>query len=345
MTINADRPKITYENVCLLKGGATSYLNSSNDASSIKLIPLIQDFSFSFNTKTEDILTLGDTFYSKRINRYDVDVNLDVTIFETFEDMFSGFFSGGALLSDLNKDVSFYSLIGKKKNFSNFSDADETINFGNAFIESFSMSQSKNQFLTSKYSYSCSNVNAEQLASNNISNPAIDLTGTQLQNLTTTLPDVQSILNAQSNLQNKIYLPQETNISISGVQTENIFLVKPDMVQDFNLSIPFNRKKIFKIGKKYPVQRRFVDTKEGSLSVSCITSEFVVAGNDSNLKTFLTENDSYVIDLNFLSKGSQAQNFQISGARLSSNSHSVSLSQNLNCSFSFDFNIVDFKRL
>ena len=344
MTINANRPTITYENVSLLKGGATSYLNASNNASSIKLIPLVQDFSFNFDTKTEDVLTLGNTFYSKRLNRYDVDVNLDVTLFETFEDMFSGFFSGTALLNDLNDDVSFYSLIGKKKNSDNFSDADETINFGNAFIESFSMSQSKNEFLSSKYSYSCSNINAQQLVSNNITNPAIDLTGTQLQNLTATLPDVQSILNAQSNLQNKIYPSYNTNISISGIQSEDIFLVKADMVQDFNLSIPFDRKKIFKIGKKYPIQRRFVDTTEGSLSVSCIDSEFVVNGNNSNLKTFLNENDSFVIDLKFLSEGSQAQDFQISGARLNSNSHSVSLGQNLSSTFSFDFNPTDFKR-
>ena len=344
MTTNINRPTITYENVCLLKGAAASYLDASNNASSIELIPLVQDFSFNFNTQTEDILTLGNKFYSKRINRYDVDVSLDVSLLETFEHMFSGFFSGTALLDDLNKDVSFYSLIGKKKNSDNFSDADETINFGNAFIESFSMSQSKNEFLSSKYSYNCSNVNAEQLVSNNISNPAIDLTGTQLQNLTTTLPDVQSILNAQSNLQNKIYPAHKTNISISGVQSEDIFLVKPDIVQDFNLSIPFNRKKIFKIGKKYPIQRRFVDTAEGSISISCITSEFVVAGNNSNLKDFLNENDSFVIDLEFLSEGSQAQDFQISGAKLKSSSHSVSLSKNLDSTFSFDFNPIDFKR-
>ena len=344
MTINADRPTITYENVSLLKGGETSYLNASNNASSIKLVPLVQDFSFNFDTKTEDVLTLGDKFYSKRLNRYDVDVNLDVTLIETFEDMFSGFFSGTELLSDLNKDVSFYFLIGKKKNFDNFSDADETINFGNAFIESYSLSQSKNQFLSSKYSYSCSNVNAQQLVSNNISNPAIDLTGTQLQDLTATLPDVQSILDSQSNLQNKIYPAHKTNISISGVQSEDIFLIKPDMVQDFNLSIPFDRKKIFKIGKKYPVQRRFVDTTEGSISVSCITSEFILNGNNSNLKTFLNENDTFVIDLSFVGEGSQTQDFQISGARLNSNSHSVSLSQNLNSSFTFDFNPIDFKR-
>ena len=115
MTTNIDRPIITYENVVLLKGGPGSFLSESNNASSIKLIPLVQDFSFNFDTKTEDILTLGDKFYSKRVNRYDVDVNLDINTFETFEDMFSGFFSGNAVLEDLDQDVSFYFLIGKKK--------------------------------------------------------------------------------------------------------------------------------------------------------------------------------------------------------------------------------------
>ncbi len=345
MTTNINRPIITYENVCLLKGAETSYSNASNDASSINLIPLVQNFSFNFNTQTEDILTLGDKFYSKRVNRYDVDVKLDVSLFETFEHMFSGFFSGTALLEDLNKDVSFYSLIGKKKNFNNFSDADETINFGNAFIEKFSMSQSKNELLSSKYSYGCSNINAEQLVSNNISNPAIDLTGTQLQNLTTTLPDVQSILNAQSNLQTKVYSANKTSVSISGVQSEDVFLVKPDLIQNFDFEIPFNRKKIFTIGKKYPVQKRFVSATEGSISISCITSEFVVNGNDSNLKDFLNEDDSYVINLNFLSEGQTAKNFQISGAKLKSSTHSVSLGKNLASAFSFDFDPFDFKQV
>lgn len=344
MTINIGRPSISYENVSLLKGGATSYSNTSNNASSIKLIPLLQDFSFNFDTKTEDVLSLGDKFYSKRVNRYDVDVNLDISIVETFEDMFSGFFGSSELLDDLNKDVSFYFLIGKKKNNDNFSDADETINFGNAFIENFSMSLSKNQLLSSKYSYSCSNVNAEELVSNTLSNPAIDLAGTQLQDLTSTLPNLQTLFYSQSNLQNKTYPAYKTNITISGVKSEDIFLVKPDMIEDFNFEIPFNRQKIFTIGKKYPMQRRFKNDSQGSLSVSCITSEFVVDGNDSNLKDFLNENDTYVINFNFLSENGTPKNFEISEARLKTSSHSASLTQTLKSSFSFDFDPFEFKK-
>ena len=345
MTTNIDRPIITYENVVLLKGGPGSFLSESNNASSIKLIPLVQDFSFNFDTKTEDILTLGDKFYSKRVNRYDVDVNLDINTFETFEDMFSGFFSGNAVLEDLDQDVSFYFLIGKKRGHSNFSDADETINFGNAFLENFTLTQSLNQSLASKYTYSCSNINAQTIVSNEINNPAINLTGNQSEIITTTLPNVQSLINAQTNLQGAIFPAYKTNLSISGVGSENIFLIKADMVQDFYLSIPFGRKKILSIGKKYPIKKRFVYNAEGSLSASFISSEFNLSGPESNLKNFLEANDSYVINLGFENGNSETQEFQISGARLSSNSQSISLSQNLNSSFSFDFNILDFRRL
>lgn len=345
MTTNINRPTITYENVCLLKGGAGSFLSASNNASSIKLVPLVQDFSFDFDTKTEDILTLGDKFYSKRVNRYDVDVNLDVNIFETFEDMFSGFFSGNAVLENLDEDASFYFLIGKKRGLSDFSDADETINFGNAFLENFTLTQSLNQSLVSKYTYSCSNINAQTIVSNEINNPAINLTGDQSQVVTTTLPNVQNLLNAQTNLQDDIFPAYKTNLSISGVNSENIFLVKTDMIQDFSLSIPFNRKKILSIGKKYPIKRKFVNTAFGSLSTSFISSEFNLNGPQSNLKNFIEANDSYVVNLSFENGNSQTQEFQISGARLSSNSQSVSLQQNLNSSFSFDFDIFDFRRL
>lgn len=345
MTTNINRPTITYENVCLLKGGAGSFLSASNNASSIKLVPLVQDFSFDFDTKTEDILTLGDKFYSKRVNRYDVDVNLDVNIFETFEDMFSGFFSGNAVLENLDEDASFYFLIGKKRGLSDFSDADETINFGNAFLENFTLTQSLNQSLVSKYTYSCSNINAQTIVSNEINNPAINLTGDQSQVVTTTLPNVQNLLNAQTNLQDDIFPACKTNLSISGVNSENIFLVKTDMIQDFSLSIPFNRKKILSIGKKYPIKRKFVNTAFGSLSTSFISSEFNLNGPQSNLKNFIEANDSYIVNLSFENGNSQTQEFQISGARLSSNSQSVSLQQNLNSSFSFDFDIFDFRRL
>ena len=83
MTTNYIRPTISYENVSLLKGGFPSHSEDSNNDQTINLIPLVQDFSFNFSTRTEDILTLSEKFYAKRLNTYDVDVNLSVTAFET----------------------------------------------------------------------------------------------------------------------------------------------------------------------------------------------------------------------------------------------------------------------
>ena len=675
MTTNYIRPTISYENVSLLKGSSPSHSEDSNNDQTINLIPLVQDFNFSFNSRTEDILTLSEKFYAKRLNTYDVDVNLTVTAFETFENLFSGFFSGTEILDDFNKDCSFYFALSKEKYFSNFVGELDTINFGNAFISDFNLSQSTKQFLTSKYTYTCSNVNADILSlerpykyytleggnletaipyyntsitqetidgstsiqindvpstptgqtfalaanrfifgsspihlhkngkdskvlpfslsgktfgyknsrnephtifvlsledganinlyqdgdgingssvsglilnsgetgqfvqassnvfnflhsnkniiaskfgnSNNdqivlapaeehvyrrsgtfessiintaptvstthyvshasgvvtsaqgdgagtdseggiglsklttfqswgsklrdyqivapyantvtkvyyfsgsdyhllengthslngtitnpasvfkngdgtsdnagagsffndmtlwkfestnpvgvfvndnsededvlvgwnsteVKNPAINLSGDQSQNLISRLPNIQSLLNGQSNLQNEVYPSHKTNISISGIQNSGLFLIDPDIVENFSLNLPFERRKIFQIGKRYPITRKFLDNTEGSLSMSIITSEFELTGTSSNLKDFINLNDKYVLNLSFTSEGGSSNNFQISGARLNSNSQSISLTSRLNSDVSFNFNVYDFKRV
>ena len=92
MTTKRTSPTISYENVSLLKGDFPAHSEVSNNKASIELVPLVQGFDFSFSSQTEDVLTLSEKYYSKRLNNSDVDVNLTVTAFETFENLFSGFF-------------------------------------------------------------------------------------------------------------------------------------------------------------------------------------------------------------------------------------------------------------
>ena len=673
MTTKRTSPTISYENVSLLKGDFPAHSQISNNKASIKLVPLVQGFDFSFSNQTEDVLTLSEKFYSKRLNTSDVDVNLTVTAFETFENLFSGFFSGNEISDYLDQDCNLYFALARKKYFSNFSGGLDTINFGNAFISDFNLSQSTKQFLTSKYTYTCSNVTADVLSlerpyryyvleggsteigapyyntevtqerldgslsvnidnlptptgktisltanrvvfgsnafnlhklgkdskilpfslsgktfgyqddranpdtifvlaledganinhyqdgdgingspisgltlnsgetgqfiqtstsvfnfinsnkniiaskfgandrdqmllapaeehvyrrkqgftrsiintaptivskhhsfhasgavtsargdgagndaeghiglskltrfqswgsklrdyqiiapyantvteiyyfsgseyhlfdshflngeisnpahifKNNktdtddiagdgaffnnmtlwkfestspvavfvndssadeevlvgwnetdINNPAIDLTGDQSQGLISSLPNIQEELDNQSNLQNKIFPSHKTNISISGVQKTGVFLIEPESIQSFSLDLPFQRKKIFQIGKRYPVAKKFLDYSDGSLSMSIMTSEFELSGTSSNLQDFINLNEEYVLDLSFTSEGETSQNFQISGAKLNSNSQSASLTSTLTSDLSFNFNIFDFKRL
>ena len=171
------------------------------------------------------------------------------------------------------------------------------------------------------------------------------MSGDQSQNLISRLPNIQSLLNSQSNLQNEIYPSRKTNISISGIQNSGLFLIDPDLIQNFSLDLPFERRKIFQLGKRYPVTRKFLDNTEGSLSMSIITSEFELTGTLSNLKDFINLNDKYVLNLSFTSEGGSSNNFQISGARLNSNSQSISLTSTLNSDVSFNFNVYDFKRV
>jgi hypothetical protein len=112
--------------------------------------------------------------------------------------------------------------------------------------------------------------------STEIKNPAINLSGDQSQNLISRLPNIQSLLNSQSNLQNEVYPSRKTNISISGIQNSGLFLIDPDLIQNFSLDLPFERRKIFQLGKRYPVTRKFLDNTEGSLSMSIITSEYLL---------------------------------------------------------------------
>ena len=672
MTTKRTSPTISYENVSLLKGDFPAHSEVSNNKASIELVPLVQGFDFSFSSQTEDVLTLSEKYYSKRLNNSDVDVNLTVTAFETFENLFSGFFSGNEISDYLDKDCNLYFALARKKYFSNFSGGLDTINFGNAFISDFNLSQSTKQFLTSKYTYTCSNVtadvlslekpykyyvleggnteigmpyyntevtqerldgsqsvnvgnfptptgktisltanrvvfgsnafnlhklghdskilpfslsgktfgykndrsnpdtifvlsledganinhyqdgdgingspisgltlnsgetgqfvqtstnvfnfinsnkniiaskfgngdrdqmllapaeehvyrrkegftrsiintaptiksqhhafhasgvftsargdgagndsegsiglskitrfqswgsklrdyqivapyantvtevyyfsgsdyhllnshflngeisnpahvfkngsNTDNITSNSaffnnmtlwkfestspvavfvndsasdeevlvgwnetdINNPAIDLTGDQSQGLISSLPNIQEELNNQSDLQNKIFPSHKTNISISGVQKTGVFLIEPESIQSFSLDLPFQRKKIFQIGKRYPVAKKFLDYSDGSLSMSVMTSEFELSGTSSNLQDFINLNEEYVLDLSFTNEEETSQNFQISGAKLNSNSQSASITSTLTSDLSFNFNIFDFKRL
>ena len=91
--------------------------------------------------------------------------------------------------------------------------------------------------------------------------------------------------------------------------------------------------------------KKFLDYSDGSLSMSIMTSEFELSGTSSNLQDFINLNEEYVLDLSFTSEGQTSQNFQISGAKLNSNSQSASLTSTLTSDLSFNFNIFDFKRL
>ena len=181
--------------------------------------------------------------------------------------------------------------------------------------------------------------------STEIKNPAINLSGDQSQNLTSRLPNIQNLLDSQSNLKDKLFLSHQTNISISGVQNSGLFLIEPDFIENFSLNLPFNRKKIFQIGKRYPVARKFSDYTDGNLSMSITTSEFQLTGTSSNLKDFINLNDEYVLNLSFTNEGGASNNFQISGAKLNSNSQNISLTSRLKSDISFNFNVYDFKRL
>lgn len=349
MSINANRPTITYENAALLKSNAPSYSVESNSGNNINFIPYLQDFNFDFSTETENVLSIGDKYYSKQISNKEPKVNLKINVLENFGHLFSGFFGGNNVLEDLNNDVNFYFVLGKKKMISSFADSDEFISFGNCFLNSFSLTQQAKGILSSSYSYSCSNVVAEISTEEGLylktQNPAINLSGDQSQDLSSYFLNIQDYIDDEQDLKDKIILSHNSSVEISGNLSPDVLLLDLNLIQNFSLDLNFGRKDIYSIGKKYPVIRKATFPSEGSFSVSSLVSNISGGNSNKSLEDFLYLNDIYNIKINLSNRQNEDFNFLISGAKIKSLNDSMSISNDLNSDISFDFDVYNFIKI
>jgi hypothetical protein len=139
---------------------------------------------------------------------------------------------------------------------------------------------------------------------------------------------------------NSIIPYYSTNVTISGDNSVGNFLIKSDSIQSFDLNLPINRKTIYSLGKKYPVKRKALFPSEGSFSFSNRVSNFESSGDRGNLKDFLNSDESYVLDISGENEGKNNFHFQISGAKLMSQSYNSSIGSDVvaNLGFGFELN-------
>lgn len=349
MPINANRPVISYENAVLLKSSAKAYFDESNSGQNINFIPYVQDLNFDFSTETENVLSVGDTYYSKQISNKEPKVDLKIEVLENFGNLFSGFFSGNSIKENLDEDCNFYFSLGKNKMFSTFTDSDEFVSFGNCFLEKFSLTQESAGILSSSYNYSCSNVVAEIAVEEGdylkIQNPAINLTGDQSQDLSSYFLNIQDYIDDEQGLGDKMILGSDSSIQISGDLSPDVLLLDLNLIQNFSLELNFERKEVYSIGKKYPVIRKAVFPSEGSFSVSSLLSNISGGNSNKSLKDFIFLNDTYNIKINLSNRQDEDFNFSISGAKIRSLRDSMSISNDLNSDVNFDFDIYNFIKI
>jgi hypothetical protein len=223
------------------------------------------------------------------------------------------------------------------------------LSFGNCFLNNISISQSVNGLMQSQYSFTASNVQAEEVNAHNVgfngllytgvSVPSIDLTGAQTQNLTTDISGIDKYYSATTG---EVIPYYSTNVTISGSGSVGNFLIKSDSIQSFDLNLPINRKTIYSLGKKYPVKRKALFPSEGSLNFSNRVSNFEVNGDRANLKDFLNSDESYTINISGQDNGENDFNFQISDAKLTSQSYNSSIGSDVVADLGFSFELNNF---
>jgi len=349
MTTNINRPIITYENIALFQSDGPAHSAASNSGDGLSFLPLVQSIDFSVDISRTNFGALGTKDFINQSSTNAPDVRFSVNTIESFGSLFSGLCSGGVVRDDLNIDRNFYAIIGSKRGFDVSGESlsgRDVLSFGNCFLNDISISQSINGLINSSYNYVGSNLQAQQLeqTANLFSgdSPSIDLTGNQSQNVKTLFSGMN---NYYSNEIGAVIPYYSTNITISGSNSVGNFLIKSDSIQSFDLNLPINRKTIYSLGKKYPVARKALFPSEASFNFSNRVSNFEVNGDRANLKDFLNSDESYTINISGKDNAKNDFNFQISDAKLTSQSYNSSIGSDIVADLGFSFELNKFSKV
>ncbi len=223
------------------------------------------------------------------------------------------------------------------------------LSFGNCFLNNVNISQSIKGLMQSTYSFTASNVQAEEtkphktssnsLIYNNVSVPSLDLTGAQAQNLTT---NISGISEYYSSNPVKIIPHYSTNVIISGSGSVGNFLIQSDSIQEFNLDLLIQRKPIYSLGKKHPIKRKALFPSLSTLNFSNRVSNFELNGARSNLKDFLNSDEDYSLFISGKSNAGDDFNFKIKNAKLASQNYDSSIQSDIVADLAFTFELNDF---
>lgn len=343
MSINLNRPVITYENIALFQSDTPAHDALSNSGENLSFVPLVQSINFSTDVDRSDAGALGTKDFVDQSNRNAPDVQFSINTIETFGSLFSGLLTGYNVRENLNVDSNFYAVIGDEKGVDVSSQSlsgKDLLSFGNCFLNGISVSQSVGGLISSEYSYVGSNIQAQQLEQNgNLFSgdcPSINLTGDQTQEKKVLFNEINSYY---SNSAKNVMPSYSTNVTISGSGSVGNFLINSDSIQTFDLDLQVNRKTIYSIGKKFPLFRKAIFPSRGSFNFSNLVSNFEVNGERANLKDFLNSDESYTLNISGKDIDYNSFDFQINDMKLGSQSYDSSIGPSSSVSLGFFFEI------
>lgn len=183
MSINANRPTITYENIAVFQSNSPAHDTSSNYATGISFVPLAESVEISFSVDEKLVREIGNKQFSEKQSYLAPDVNFSLSKKESFTGLFNQ-------LTGTDTDTNFYVAIKDKKSedviSGNSFDLDTETDFisvGNCFLNTVEVSQNVNGLMESKYSYVGSNLTAQSGSSVDIPAYSNDFEGMSLGNV------------------------------------------------------------------------------------------------------------------------------------------------------------------
>lgn len=304
-----------------------------DNGSGMFLLPGVQSFDFDFGS---NLVTSQGSIGSKKKNfiypNKAPDVNVNLSILENFETLFEDVFTGGQLKEDLNHGKNFYFIVGKSEEKSVLSKYDSSFSIGNCFLNSIKINQKVGGILTSNYSYVGSNIIAQEYSGSDgeylLSSgkaPSVNLTGDQQPVGNFVFTGIQDEL-IGSNFMGEWTPGYDTYVKISGIGTEDSFLIKPDNIQSFSIDLNFNRKRINSIDKYFPMARVVTPPFLGQISLQNKVSDIET---NHSLSNFLKNLETYYISISGGKTNGKNFMVNISGASLQSKKFSNSISSEL----------------
>lgn len=358
MPINKQRPIIRYNNLALLRSDSPAFSEESNSGNNVDFLPLVQSLDFGFNVPESREQVISSRNVLNHFFKPGIEVDLNLNFIENFEDLFLEYFSEEGLIEDFDKDINLYAVFSEKieddaiiDGFDNF----DMVSFGNCQLKSFSMSQAVNGPIESEYSFVAYNLKAERVSGENSvfsgELPCLDLTGDQTNEISG-LAAKYNFSNLSEKYNNSakrgsVFPSYNTNITISGINNVETFLIETDSIQDFNFNVDIQSKSIYTIGKKYPIKRKALFPSEGSFSFSNKISSFRVGQDESyqdfsaekSLKDFLNKQIFYNIKIEMANFSGDLVTLEIPSGRLEGQSYSSSIGADLNCNLDFSFDL------
>ena len=304
-----------------------------NNGSGMFFLPGVQSFDFDFGS---NLVSSQGSIGSKRKNfiysNQAPDVNVNLSVLENFETLFEDIFTGGQLKEDLNNGKNFYFIIGRDEERTVLSKYESSLSIGNCFLDSVKINQKVGGVLTSDYSYIGSNIIAQEYSGSDgqylLSSgeaPSVNLTGDQqpVGNFVFTGAYDELI---ESNFMGEWTAGYNTYVKISGIGTEDSFLIRPDNIQSFSIDLNFNRKRINSIDKYFPMGRVATPPFLGQISLQNKVSDIET---NHSLLNFLKNSETYYISISGGKINGKNFMVNISGAGLQSKKLSNSISSEL----------------